>query len=320
MTNKLFKILLITMMLFPAVFAVAQDEPDSTVAEVNGSTISSLDVKREMNMMYQQAVSQGVYPDNSEIEAYWNQALETLIGRELLHQAAVAKDYEADSEAIDQYISGLTANYGGTEKLEAALSEQGITLERLRRDTERYYILSEFVDKELRTGISVSDEESLAYYNDNSEYFVQEETIRASHILLKIAEDADDEVKAEKLAEIEAIRERITAGEDFAELAKEYSDCPSSEQGGDLGDFGHGMMVPPFDRAAFALEVGELSEPVLTQFGYHLILLTDKKEGEIISYESVKDQIQSYLADVRLDTEVGMYVAELRDSADIKLF
>lgn len=319
MADKLYKFFLISILLFQTVSAFAEDE-NTDVAEVNGSLISSTDVRREMNMMYQQAVSQGVYPDDSEINAYWENALNALIGRELLFQSAVENKYQADQDAVEEYINALSMNYGGMEQLETALEDQGMDIEKLRNDTKRYYVISNFVDNELQPDIEVSDEQSLKYYNDNSEYFVNEETIRASHILIKTSEGADEAEMKSALERIEALHVRAVSGEDFAELAAEYSDCPSSEQGGDLGDFGHGMMVPPFDRAAFALEVGEISNVVQTQYGFHIIKLTGRNSGEDIPYDSVKQQIIDYLTGLELEGLVTEYVDGLRESADIKLF
>jgi len=315
----MFKILLISLLLLQAVFLFAEEDK-TDVAAVNGTIIKSSAVRREMNMMYQKAVSQGIYPDDSEINAYWMQALESLIGRELLFQDAVEKDYQADTAAVEEYIAALSTNYGGLEQLETALEAQGMDLETLRTDTLRYYVISSYVDKELSADIELSDDDSLAYFNENPEYFIQEETVRASHILISTAEGADEAEMNAALEQITGLRGRIVAGEEFAELAAEFSDCPSSEQGGDLGVFGHGQMVPPFDRAAFALDVGGLSEPVQTQFGFHLIKLTEKHSGEKMAYDDVKGQIADHLRNLALEQLVTDHVAVLRDSAEIKLF
>jgi peptidyl-prolyl cis-trans isomerase C len=298
----------------------AQADATTIVAAVNGTELTAIDVRREMNMMYQQAVMQGVYPDESEIDAYWNRAIEVLIGRELLLQAAESKNYTADSAAVEEYINGLTINYGGIEALTDALAEQGMTLEKLRNDTLRYQIISLFVEKELRSDVVLDDSAALQYYNENKEYFQKDETINASHILVQTSENADETELEAAYTKISALYDRVAAGEDFAELAREYSDCPSAENGGDLGEFGHGMMVPPFDRAAFDLEPGEFSKPVQTQFGYHIILLTAKNAPVTINFEDVQQQITDYLVDSEVEQKVNSYVSALRDEADIKLY
>jgi peptidyl-prolyl cis-trans isomerase C len=144
------------------------------------------------------------------------------------------------------------------------------------------YAISKVVD-----GVQVSDADAKAFYDANPEQFVGEETVNASHILV------DSEEKAL------AIKAEIDAGTvSFADAAKANSSCPSSEQGGNLGDFGRGQMVPEFDQACFTMEVGTVSEPVKTQFGYHLILVNSRTEGETMAFDAIKDQLkQKLLAD-----------------------
>ena len=322
MTKKLF--FLTTVFFLAAVFTVGvfaeENTENSDIASVNGIVISSDDVKREMNMMYQQAVQQGVYPDSSEIDAYWTKAVDTLVGRELLYQDAVSKGYVPDSAKIDEYIHYLIENSGGEDALKEKLAQQGLDVETLRKDTGVYYVVSDFVSGELRTGISVSDADVQEYYEDNSAMFKQEETVSARHILLTIEEGADQAVVEETKKRISEIRDRILGGEDFSELAKEVSDCPSGEQGGELGEFGRGRMVPPFDEAAFALEPGLVSEPVLTQFGWHLIEVTAKNVGGQIPLSDIKPRLKEYLENLALEEKVNQYVEGIRLKSEIKIF
>ncbi len=130
----------------------------------------------------------------------------------------------------------------------------------------------------------VTDEETKKFFDENPEQFQGEESVNASHILVS------DE------AEANAILEKIRAGEiSFEDAAKAHSSCPSGAEGGCLGDFGRGQMVPEFDQACFSMEVGELRGPVQTQFGYHLIKLNDKKEAQPVPYDAVKEQIRAKL-------------------------
>ncbi len=130
----------------------------------------------------------------------------------------------------------------------------------------------------------VPDAEVKEYYEANKEKFVKGETVNASHILV------DSEEKANKiLAEIEA-------GKSFEDAASEYSSCPSKENGGNLGEFGRGQMVPEFDKAVFEMAVGEITKtPVKTQFGYHLIKLISKSESAATPFEEIKNDIKEAL-------------------------
>ena len=134
-------------------------------------------------------------------------------------------------------------------------------------------------------GVRVTEEETRKFYDENPDQFTAEPTVNASHILVATEEEAND------------LRAKIEAGEiTFEAAAEQYSSCPSGKEGGCLGDFGRGQMVPEFDSACFSMEVGELRGPVQTQFGYHLIKLNKKGESAPISYEEIKEQIRQKLA------------------------
>ena len=315
MTNKIVIILITCIMLFSGGLLFASD--DDVAATVNGTPIYLSNVERELNILYRQAYSQGIFLEDGQIDDLRDTALNNLIDREILYQDAVASGYTVDDTAVDQYINALTANYGGSEQLEAQLSAQGLDLETLKIDTGRYQIINTFVAENIAPEVQITEQESREYYDSNASYFVQDEYIKASHILIQTPEDADEAEMNAALEKIKTIRERIMAGEDFTDMAREYSDCPSSAQGGDLGEFGHGQMVPPFDRAAFALEVGEVSEPVQTQFGFHLIKLFEKHDDEVIPYEDAEQQIIDYLGNQEIQSKLISYVEELKENGNI---
>ncbi|MFC4804841.1 peptidylprolyl isomerase [Filifactor villosus] len=161
------------------------------------------------------------------------------------------------------------------------LDENSEFKEQLASVTEN--LLTQLAIKQILNSVSVSEEEKKAFYEENRSHFLQGEKIEASHILV------DSEEKANELYI------KVEEGEDFASLASEHSSCPSKTSGGSLGQFGRGQMVPEFEQAAFSLELGEVSKPVKTQFGYHLIKLTGKQEAEQLHYESVSNDIEANL-------------------------
>jgi len=146
-------------------------------------------------------------------------------------------------------------------------------------------LLTSYAGEKALAGVTVSDAEAKAYYDENKEQFNQGETVNASHILVESEEKA------------RAIYEEIASGaKSFEDAAKEYSSCPSKENGGNLGDFGRGQMVPEFDTAVFEMEVGTITaEPVKTQFGYHLIKLNAKNESKEMTYEEIKEELKAGL-------------------------
>ena len=149
----------------------------------------------------------------------------------------------------------------------------------------------------LAAGQTISDEAVADFYQKNPSQFATPEVARARHILIRSDEKASPENQARAKARIEALAARVKAGEDFGAVAKEASEDPGSAvQGGELGWFQHGQMVPEFDKAAFALRTGEVSGPVKTQFGWHLVQLEERKAAGQKPLEEVKDQIRQRLA------------------------
>ena len=148
--------------------------------------------------------------------------------------------------------------------------------------------------------VTVKEEEARAFYDENLDKFTQGETVNASHILVESEEKAR-EIAAE-----------IAAGTTFEEAAAKYSSCPSKDAGGQLGEFGRGQMVPEFEEAAFALEVGVVSEPVATQFGYHLIRVNAKGEPKAIPYSEARDSIYERLTAERQQAAYRSRVTQLK--------
>ncbi|MBV5309004.1 SurA N-terminal domain-containing protein [Chromatium okenii] len=167
----------------------------------------------------------------------------------------------------------------------------------------------------LATQTVISDDELRQHYTDNPARFIQPERRQISHLLLKVASDADDAAANEVLTKLNDIRARILAGEAFADLAKQFSaDAGSAAQGGSLGDVEKGVMVPAFEQAAFALPVGEVSAPVRTQFGYHLIVVTAITPPVTKPFEEVREQLLAELRKQRSDAqfyELGERLANL---------
>lgn len=141
-------------------------------------------------------------------------------------------------------------------------------------------ILTQMTINKVLSEVTVTDEDAKKFYDENKEKFVEQPTVSAKHILVKTEEEAKD-------IKNEIVEEKIS----FEDAAMKYSTCPSKEQGGNLGSFARGMMVPEFEEVAFKAETGKLSDGVKTQFGYHLILVEDKKEGSEKSFEEVKDMV-----------------------------
>lgn len=162
-----------------------------------------------------------------------------------------------------------------------------------------------FTPEELSIYEEVSPEDVKSYYEAHKDNYVQEEQVKARHILLMVDENAPeaDAEKAEK--EIKKILAKAKSGQDFAKLAEKYSEGPSGPKGGELGWFGRGAMVKPFEEAAFSLKKGELSEPVRTRFGWHIIKVDDVREEGQKSFEQVKEDIRTAIAEEKASDTIS---------------
>jgi len=197
----------------------------------------------------------------------------------------------------------LKSNPNDSDKsLEEILESQGSNIGELEDEIRRTLALSKYLDNR------VDDEEKISYFESNISVF-NGEKVKASHILIdttKLKTAAELENAKQK---IEEVKKEIDNGADFAETARKYSTCPSAENGGDIGFFQrNGSLVEEFAEAAFLMEVGEISKPVKTQFGYHIIKVTDKEEGKDVKYEEVEDVVDFVYMQIKTEALLkGLY-------------
>lgn len=168
-------------------------------------------------------------------------------------------------------------------------------------------MLKNYALGKLLATVDVTEDEVKKFYEKNKEAFKEKESANASHILVS------EEDKARE------IYEKVKDGEDFETLAKKNSTCPSKEKGGDLGTFTRGQMVKEFEDAVFENEVGTVTEPVKTQFGYHIIKINEKNEGRDLEFDEVKDKIFSQLKRQKEQDLYNKKIEELKEKYDVKM-
>ncbi|MFS0864035.1 peptidylprolyl isomerase [Fredinandcohnia sp. 179-A 10B2 NHS] len=226
---------------------------------------------------------------------YGSEVLESLITDKIIGLEAEKEKITVSDEEVDTEMQALIDSYGGEEAFTSAIEASGAT----RADVEEDIKIYIQTKKLLEPRIEITDKELETYFEENKDTFAQSEQIQASHILVEDEETANE--VAAKLAE----------GEDFAELAKEYStDTSNAETGGDLGYFGKGEMVAEFEEAAFAMEIDEISDPVKTEYGYHIIKIANKKEAVEAKFEDNKEAIRDTLFDQKISTEYSTWLSE----------
>jgi len=285
---------------------------------INGQALPEEAIEFEYRRLLQ-FYSQHMPPETlkAQVAHLREKATEQAIGAKLLIDEARRLDIAVPGERIDKRVNSMMEQMGGRESFELRLAEHGMTEAELRKNIEQGCKVDLLVERIGAEAVEPTDEDLRAHFETNREQYVQPERASAQHILIKPASDADaDRVVAE--SRMEEIRAKIEGGAVFDELAAAHSDCPSSKQGGSLGWFGRGMMVPEFDEAVFAMEVGELSEVIETQFGFHVIYRTGADEGGEASFPESEFKIRDFMRHARRGELVSAHVAELREKADIQ--
>ena len=299
-------------------------EPNKAAAEgndiavtVNGVVIKDADVDAKVDAFMQRAAAQ--IPPNM-VEQYKTQvrgqALESMIMEQLLAEEVKKKGIEITDKDVDDKLNEVVAAQPGMtmESFKEMLAAQGQSF-----DVVRGQIKKTLGYEKLLGTVEVNDAEAKAFYDENKDDFNMPEQVKASHILIKVAPTATPEEKTAAKAKIDGLLKQAKAGGDFAALAKENSDDPGSKiKGGDLGFFDRSTMVKEFADAAFATKVGQLSKVVETQYGYHIIKVTDHKDGGMTSFDKAKADIVKSLQDKKKNEAFKQLIEKVKAGAKIE--
>ncbi|HOQ76926.1 MAG TPA: peptidylprolyl isomerase [Thermoclostridium sp.] len=232
---------------------------------------------------------------NRLVEYYGESALDSIIAEKIVDMELKKANITVTDEELQQEMNELIESYGGEDYVNMYLAMQGLTLEDLKEDILSYLK----VKKLLEPRLTVTEEEVEEYFENNKSLFDQPEQVEASHILV------DDEETAKE------VKRKLDEGADFAQLAAEYSkDTNNAQNGGQLGYFGRGEMVDEFEEVAFSMKVGEISDPVKTDYGYHIIKVTGHKEAKAANLEDSRADIEDILKNQKLNTEYETWLNE----------
>ena len=283
-------------------------------AIVNGQEISGEAVQFELDRLVRFYMGHGMSMDEikQNLPKLEERALDQAVGAKLLLDRAQQLDVPVTGADIDAEVAKVVMQVGGEENFKKALEQQGITEIAFRKELEKGAKVNKLVEQACAGVPDPTEDEVVQFFETHKAEFVTPPQVLCQHILVKGSDDA-------ALDKIKAIRERIVSGgADFAEEAKKNSDCPSGQEGGSLGWFGRGMMVPEFDKVAFEMKKGEVSGVVSTQFGYHIIYKADEKGGGEQTLVDVHDQIKDLLRHEARGRAMDSFVAELKANATIE--
>lgn len=294
-------------------------EADDVVITVEGEDITHGDIMQGVQMSMMQ-MSRQVPPQQLQQMAgqIYQNVSDTMVANILLTQAAETSGLAVTDEEVNAEIEKIRANLPEGRTLEDMLAENEVDVDEWKENMREQMLVRKLVEEKTADAPEATAAEVAAFYEENADSFKVPETVSASHILISFDEEDTPEIKAEKRAELESIQQELATGASFEELATEHSDCPSSAEGGALGTFTRGQMVPEFEEAAFALEPGRLSQIVETEFGYHIIKVTDHQKAGVRSLAEVKDQLQQYITNQNRQEALMAYIEELKADADVE--
>ena len=297
--------------------ALPEVDPSALVAKVNGADITEADVQKVLKTFMKQMGGR-LPPDqvSTALPRIRERIVEELVMRRVMLDAVTKAGISLSDSEFDEIKGELADELPPGTTIESYMAETGTTEAELREQMA----VRKMIMAQAESLAKPTDEEIQAFYAENKEGFSQDETVEASHILIKLDPADDQAAKTAKRERIEGLRKQLADGADFAELAKANSDCPSASAGGDLGSFGRGQMVPAFEDAAFSQPVGQVGEVVETQFGYHLIKVSKRTEAKTLEFDEVKTRISDILFSQKQQDAVREYVDGLRGKADIQRF
>lgn len=304
---------------------------DNLVAKGKSVAVKRSDLDEAMVNIKSAAAARGQTIPPPDLAFIEQQMLDRLIQVQLLLAKATAVDKTAGKDVTDKRFAGIKERAKDEDTLNRQLMAMGTSQEKLKAKMTEEATAQNVLERELK--IKVGDDEVKKFYDDNPAKFEQPEMVRASHILfatkdLKTGQDLSEEKKAAKRKEAEAVLKRARAGEDFAKLVKEFSDDPGSKDNGGEYTFAKASadpqhaMVPEFEKAAFALKPGEVSDLVSTQFGYHVIKLSEKIPAKKLELAKVSMDIKEYLKQEQIKTrqqDYQAYVDKLKKDADVTI-
>ena len=295
----------------------------AVVANVNGKEIKKDDLVKQAEAMRAQVAmaSQGREIPALD-EAFYKKVLDGMVAQELLLQDARRQGVTVSDEELKPQMAALRGRFPSQAEYDKALSQQGLTEKQLTEKLRDEAVLQKYVGTKVFNQVAVTDQAAREFYDQNQDKMQRPERVHARHILIKVEPGAAEADKQKAKDKAEGLLKEIQGGADFAKLAAENSDDPGSKaRGGDLSWFSRGQMVPPFDKAVFALaKPNDLSGVVETQFGYHIIQLLEKEAASAVPFEEAKPRIDQMLKQRQAGQRLESHVEGLKKQGKVEIF
>ncbi len=297
-----------------------ENPSEKKAAVVNGKAITKQELDREMRIIQVKLMLAGKPIGSAKYDEMEQKVLEDLINRELLYQECSKQDIKVKKEDVDKNLEHLRKQYSTELEFMETLEKRELTREKLRDKIKREIAIKQLIRDKFVENTAIPEDELKRFYENHLDDFYRPEQVKISQILIAVKPDATDAEKEEALKKLKAIREKAIAGENFGELAKQYSDCPSKKKGGNLGYIKKGNLDINLEKTAFSLDSGEVSEILLTKYGYHLIKCTDRLTEMTILFEKARPQIERSLIQNKVREKLYAYLENIKEKADLVRF
>ena len=312
--------ILLILMFLPGVPTARGEASDGRVAVVDGIDIPAVEFKAAMQQARLPWSEKDTEPTDAELRTLRKKVLENLIGRRLAYQESRRIGIQVADDLVDAEMEKAAARFSKAADFEDALHRADLSNERLRGQFRQDIAIRLLLQEQVLHHVDVDDRELRDFYDSNPNLFKLPAQVKASHIFIAAGPDSSREKRKEAVALLRAIQSQLDQGVPFSELALDYSQCSSSQNGGDLGYFDKEKMIKGFADAAFALNPGEVSDIVRTGQGYHLILVEDRKPKMKLSFDSVREKLLQSIKIEKAAPEIRRYLQTLRETAEVKIF
>ncbi len=310
----------------PYIYAAQKDiKKEDIAAEVNSVPISRQELSDLVSATIPRITGHRTLPEE-RMTFFKTQALNQLIGQELLYQEAKREKIKAKKSEIEEELKKIKNRYPDEKAFNEDIKRKGLTADEIKKGLERYLLITKIMkakEKEIDEKVVIKDEDLLPYYEKNKDKFILPEQIRIRQILVSVDPGAGDQEWKEAEKRAGEISGKAIKGEDFAKLAREFSDDKETrENGGDVGLMHKGQMpMPEIEEFAFSIKVGDISQPVRTIYGYLVIKVEEKKPQKLLQFSELnKDLLKTELSDSVKRSQREEWLKGLKEKADIKIY
>ncbi|MCU7906238.1 MAG: peptidylprolyl isomerase [Candidatus Thiodiazotropha sp. (ex Epidulcina cf. delphinae)] len=290
-----------------------KNEALDIVAKVNGIPITMDELAPQVDKNLRKSVKYGMRrPNDDFVKRLRRDALDKLIVVELFYQEAKGIEIANLESRIVEKIEEL--------KEQAADNDKDFDPNQANRALRKKILIDEYMALNDLKDPEISEKALQDYYEANKQNFIRKENARTRHILVEVAADAEPDKKAAARKKIEEVRKLLLDGKPFGEVAIEYSECNSASGGGELGYNERGYMPPLYDKVAFSQEIGELSEIIGTEHGFHIVEVVDRKPAGVVPYDDIRDFIGKYLNNRHAKKKLAAHVKGLKEKAKLEIY